>query len=141
MEQESTDQNSAQFSAVQAELWAREQAIYNGRRDGTLDIYLAALAPGYMAWPPHTKLPIGGDVLASHSRAMQAQTQEQLEMRLTNFTMNGTTAIIYYQTHRTMRPEGTPVDEWYNVIHVWVADGGDWKMLGGMARLGSGGFG
>ncbi len=115
-------------AAICADIWAQECAIYAGRAAGTFDAYRAALAPGYLAWPPHQPAPTGAAGLADRP------SQEILDMQLTAFTLNGATAIIYYQTHRRMRPDGTPVDERFDVIHVWVTQDGAWKILGGMAR-------
>jgi ketosteroid isomerase-like protein len=66
---------------------------------------------------------------------MVGQTKEKLTMELMDFTLHGDTAVIYYLNHRTMRPDGTAVDEKFENIHVWVRDGADWKIVGAMSRL------
>jgi hypothetical protein len=116
--------------AARADIWARECEIYQGRGVGSLNIYGDLLAPGYLAWPPHQPVPIDAAGLANRPMA----AFETLQMHLVDFTLNGDTAVIYYQTHRTKLPDGTPVDEHFDVIHVWVAGQGGWKILAGMAR-------
>ena len=65
---------------------------------------------------------------------MSGMDQEELAMELVSFTLNGTTAIIYYQTHMTRSGNGDPVDARYEVTHTWAYEDGVWKVLGGMAR-------
>ncbi len=48
---------------------------------------------------------------------------------------HGDTAIIYYVDHRTVKPDGTPVDQVFDDIHVWVWENGDWTVLASMSRL------
>ncbi len=118
------------LQSARATIWAQECEIYQSRGAGSLDSYIDKLAPGYLAWPPHQPAPINGEVLANRPLA----ALEHLQMHLVDFTLNGETAIIYYQTHRTMRPDGSQVDEHFDVIHVWVERQGVWKILAGMAR-------
>jgi hypothetical protein len=32
-------------------------------------------------------------------------------------------------------PDGTPADQTFDNIHVWIKEGGDWKVLASMSRL------
>jgi hypothetical protein len=56
------------------------------------------------------------------------------------FTLNGNTALTYFLTHRTRLGEAfdlngsRDVDQWYENIHVWTLEDGDWRLIGGMAR-------
>jgi hypothetical protein len=119
-------------STVRDLIWAYERGIYEARAKGTLQPYTAALAPGFMAWPPSQDRPIGPATLHQHSDELQPF--ERLELRFVDFTLNGPTAIIYYETHRTVRPDGSPVDERFMIIHVWVETQDGWRILGGMGR-------
>lgn len=120
--------------AAKAEIWTKEQAIYASRGSGNVDAYLGSLATGYLAWPPFNEVPKGAEGLRETGRKLAGKTHEKLEMKLVDFTLNGTTAVIYYQTHRTMLADGTPVDQYYDSTHTWVRENGQWKVLGGMAR-------
>jgi ketosteroid isomerase-like protein len=61
---------------------------------------------------------------------------EKLEMYFDDLAMHGDTAVIYYNTHRTVLPNGENVDQRYHITHVWTRDtDGDWKLLGAMGRL------
>ncbi len=119
---------------AQAELWPMELAIYSARGKGSLDPYINATADDYAAWPPGFPAPTNADDLRSAKDAMSRLTEEELEMEFVSLVLDGDTAVIYYKTHRTRRPDGTEVDERFNVTHTWVKRGEDWKILGGMAR-------
>ncbi len=115
-------------------IWAMEQAIYRGRAKGDISAYRDNLAKGYLAWPPMLKAPMRADGFSRPSEPIKAG-KEQLAMTFVDFSMQGDTAIIYYRTHRTAKPDGTPTDEWFEVTHTWVRQGGIWRVFGGMARL------
>jgi ketosteroid isomerase-like protein len=119
---------------VQAEIWAAEQAIYAARGRGDLKPYIQAAARDYRAWPPFRPAPAGVEGLNQLGATMATQTKEKLEMRFVSLALSGDAAVIYYQTHRTMLPDGRPVDERFDVTHTWVREDGRWKVLGGMAR-------
>ncbi|WP_375194339.1 nuclear transport factor 2 family protein [Sphingobium sp.] len=121
-------------AAAQAEIWVKEQSIYAARGRGDIGAYLANTATDYLAWPPLRTMPEGHAGLDRTGRELKGKNQEKLAMRFTGFAMNGDTAIIYYDTHRTQRSDGTPADERFEVTHTWVREDGQWKVLGGMAR-------
>ena len=66
---------------------------------------------------------------------MHGQTKEKIDTSLKGFTLSGATAVIYYSNHRTMKADGTPVDQVFENIHVWTREDGRWKVLGGLARM------
>ncbi|MDV3456112.1 hypothetical protein RZN05_03890 [Sphingomonas sp. HF-S4] len=119
---------------AQAEIWAKEQAIYAARGKGDITVYLANTATDYLAWPPLRATPEGNSGLNKTGQELKGKNQELLAMHLTGFALNGTTAVIYYDTHRTRRSDGTPADDRFEVTHTWVREGGTWKVFGGMAR-------
>jgi ketosteroid isomerase-like protein len=121
-------------AAAQAEIWAKEQAIYKARGQGDLRAYIDNVAADYRAWPPYSARPTGVAALRTAQPRMAAQNQEILVMEFVDFAYAGDAAVIYYQTHRTRLPNGNPVDERFEVTHSWVWRGGAWKVLGGMAR-------
>jgi len=62
-------------------------------------------------------------------------TKEVITPEFTDFSLEGNTAILYYTNHRTMLRDGTPVDQYFANIHVFIRDGSDWKLLASMSRL------
>jgi ketosteroid isomerase-like protein len=126
--------HGARWEAEKQAIWAKELAIYEGRSRGDLSLYLANTADDYIAWPPFNEVPKGNEGLRATGAAMAGKTKEHLEMTFLDLALNGPTAVIYYKTHRTMRADGTPADEYYEVTHTWIKQDGTWKVLGGMAR-------
>ncbi len=115
-------------------IWAKEQRIYQGRAEAGLTYYLENTSDRYVGWPPGLAKPSNLDSLRKSSAGVNRKNSEKLEMSFTDFTLQDSTAVIYYQTHRTVMPDGTAVDERFDVIHVWVREGADWKLIGAMAR-------
>lgn len=117
-------------------VWAKEQEIYKARPRTGLDYYIANSSPNYIGWPPGLTAPSPLSQLVKNQDLIKIPNQEKLEMYFDDFAMHGNTGVIYYNTHRTMLPDGTEVDQRYHITHVWVKDtDGDWKLLGAMGRL------
>jgi hypothetical protein len=119
---------------LEKQLWSNELQIYAGRAHGNLKYYLDHTSPKFLAWPPISDSPIGNDGLKKTTPRVAAG-HEVIHSEPVGFTQDGDTALIYYVNHRTVRPDGTPVDERFANIHVWIKRNGDWVLLGGMARL------
>jgi hypothetical protein len=119
---------------LEAALWSKELQIYAGRAHGNLQFYLDHTSPKFLAWPPISDRPIGNDGLRKTTSRVAAG-HEVIKSEPVGFTQDGDTALIYYINHRTVRPDGTQVDESFGNIHVWIKRDGNWVLLGGMARL------
>jgi len=119
---------------AQAEIWTKEQSIYRERGKGNLGPYIDNVATDYLAWPPFSATPTGVGDLRRTQPKMAIENHEELKMEFVAFAMNGNAAVIYYKTHRTRLPNGTPADERFEVTHSWVRQDGSWKVYGGMAR-------
>lgn len=127
-------QSAAEVTAARDAIWAKEQRIYLGRAEGGLTYYLENASDRYVGWPPFEAVPADLSGLQRTSNQMSGNNAEKLTMELLDFTMAGDTGVIYYQTHRTMLPDGTSVDERWEVIHVWHQKDNDWEIIGAMAR-------
>ena len=119
---------------VVAELWSKEQAIYAGRGRGDLNPYYNNTSPDYLGWPPQVPAPMAREKLKPGQNSKPMGNQEKLAMKFQALTLSGDSALIYYKTHMTMSSDGTVVDQHYEVVHAWVREGGEWRLLGGMAR-------
>lgn len=129
-------QTSEEYEAAKAAIWAKEQAIYKARAETGLDYYIANSWDSYIGWPPGPPAPSPLSTLKENNARITAPNSEKLEMFFDDLALQGDTAVIYYNTHRTMLPDGTPVDQRYHICHVWLRDDtGDWKLLGAMGRL------
>lgn len=124
----------AEIEKARTEIWALEQSIYAGRARGDLSSYANNLAQGYLSWPPVSARPLGAGTLKA-TAANTHTSQEKLDMTFVDFSMNGDTAVIYYNTHRTRRADGTPCDDHFDTTHTWVREDGKWHVFAGMARI------
>ena len=128
-------QTEAESAAARDQIWAKEQEIYKRRGQGDLSYYVANASDRYMGWPPGSKVPADLSRLKEMAGAMVGLNQERLEMELADFTLSGDTAVIYYHTHRTVMPDGTPTDQRYAICHVWTREEGEWRLIGALGRL------
>lgn len=127
---------SADYDRDQAkqEIWAKELAIYQARGRGDLQVYVDSTSDSYRGWPPGWPEPSGTQRLRAAIPTMRSANQEQLTMEFADIAFSGNAAVIYYNTHRTRKPRGEPVDERFEIIHVWSRENGEWKLMGAMGR-------
>jgi len=123
-----------QVATAKEEIWALEQSIYASRGEGNFQPYIDGASPNFIAPFPSGGWEPGKDGLRRTGAGIKGNSREKLDMNFKAFTLHGDTAVIYYLNHRTVRPEGEAVDEWYEVIHVWVRDGAGWRILASMPR-------
>jgi hypothetical protein len=114
------------YEETKATLWALEQSIYAGRAKGTMAAYAANQSPYYRAWPvgwgPPPPKPVPGAPPLNGAH-------EQLQMTFVDMAYNGHTAVMMYKDHRTRLPDGTPVDQYFEVTHIWSKEDGQWRLL------------
>ena len=127
-------------AAARDEIWSREQAIFSGRSRGDLEVYVGFTAKDYLGWPPGWPNPLGVEQLRQGAEQMRGLDQEELAMELRDITFSGNTAVIYYSTHKTRMPDGTPVDQTADIAHVWVREDGEWELLSALGRYTSPGY-
>lgn len=127
-----------EVNAAKEEIWALEQSIYASRGQGNFQPYIDGASPNFIAPFPSGGWEPGKDGLRRTGAGIKGKSREKLDMNFKAFTLHGDTAVIYYLNHRTVRPDGEKVDEWYEVIHVWVREGTGWQILASMPRQAEG---
>lgn len=128
--------------AVEADIWEKEAAIFEGRSRGDLSNYLNVTSSEYLGWPPVLDQPLSLDGFRSEENMGQSMALrgEAVTFERNGFTMTDNTAITYFTSHRTRMGEGMAVDgsrevdEFYENIHTWTLEDGEWRLIGGMAR-------
>lgn len=129
-------ENSEEYEAAKAAIWAKELAIYEAWGKTGLDYYIAHTSEQYVGWPPGTSKPSTYEDLKRMQANLDVPNQEKREITFDGLALQDDTAVLYYTTHRTMLPDGTAVDELLHICHVWVRDKtGDWKMIGALGRV------
>lgn len=127
-------QTGDETAKARDEIWAKELNIYAGRAKGSVEYYANNASKDYLAWTYGTPKPFRRDQLGGGGGAKMA-ANEKISTTFKDFSLHGDTAIIYYVNHRTVKPDGTPVDQTFDNIHVWVKEDGTWKVLASMSRL------
>ena len=126
----------AEYEAAKAAIWAKELAIYEAWGKTGLDYYIEHSSEHYVGWPPSSPKPSSLDDLKRMQANLDVPNQEKRTITFDDLALHDDTAVLYYTTHITMRPDGTPADELLHICHVWVRDEtGDWKMLGALGRV------
>ncbi len=127
---------SSDYETAKAAIWAKELAIYDAWAKTGLDYYIEHSSPYYVGWPPGAPKPSSLDDLKQLQANLNVPNQEKREITFDGLALQDDTAVLYYTTHRTMLPDGTPVDELLHICHVWVRDDtGDWKLIGALGRV------
>lgn len=129
-------------AVIEEELWAIEASIFEGRGRGDLSNYLNAASAKYLGWPPVLPRPLSLEGFKSpeNMEGAIALRGEKITFVRNGFTMNETTAVTYFTSHRTMLGEGFAVDgvrevnEYYENTHIWTYEDSKWRLIGGMAR-------
>ncbi len=126
--------------AIRALIWERETAIFDGRSRGDISNYLNSTSAFYLGWPPGFEEPLPLVDFKAGADAAKGLKGEVTNVQKMGFTLNGNTALTYFKTNRTRLGEAFEVDgsrdvnQWYENIHVWTLENGDWRLIGGMAR-------
>lgn len=129
-------ETSSDYDAAKTAIWSKELAIYDAWAKTGLDYYIANASANYVGWPPGSKKPSSLADLKGMQSRLVLPNQERREITFDDLALQGDTAVLYYTTHRTMLPDGTPVDELLHICHVWVRDdAGNWKLLGALGRV------
>jgi ABC-type phosphate/phosphonate transport system substrate-binding protein len=121
--------------AALEEIWAIEAKIYAGRAAGTMQPYVEAASKDMLTFPFNAVDPSDYDDFVESSKLFTGN-QERNRVYLKGFYLTGgnSTAVIFYRAHRTMRPDGTVVDEYWDTSHIYARESGGWKMLSSINR-------
>ena len=116
------------------EIWAMEAKIYAGRAAGTMQPYVEAASKNMLTYPFGVANPQDYAAFAASSRNFKGD-KERNQVYLKGFYLTGgNTAVIFYRAHRTMKPDGTPVDEYWDTTHIYAREEGGWKLLSSINR-------
>ena len=116
------------------EIWAMEAKIYAGRASGTMQPYVDAVSEKMLSFP------FGYSGAMDHAAFVRMAkqfkgNQENNTVYLKGFYLiENTTAVIFYRAHRTVRPDGTAVDEYWDTTHIYAREKGKWRLMSSINR-------
>jgi hypothetical protein len=127
-------QSAEDIAKAKDEVWAMEKKIYTyEQRNLGGDYYYRISADGYLGWVYGTPKPFHKP--NGPPTPLKTPTKEVITPELTDFSLEGNTAILYYTNHRTMLRDGTPVDQYFDNIHVFIREASGWKLMASMSRI------
>ena len=121
--------------AALEEIWAMEAKIYAGRATGTMQPYVDAVSRNMLSFPFGTANPIDYVAFVESAKRFKGD-KESNRIYLKGFYLTGgNTAVIFYRSHRTVRPEGTVVDEYWDTTHIYAREEGRWWLMSSINRV------
>lgn len=116
------------------DIWAIEAQIYAGRARGTMQPYVEAASRSMLTFPFNAANPQDYAGFVESAKRFTGD-QERNRVFLKGFYLTGgNTAVIFYRAHRTVRPDGTAVDEYWDTTHIYAREGAGWKLLSSFNR-------
>jgi hypothetical protein len=116
------------------EIWAMEARIYAGRARGTMQPYVEAASKQMLSFPFGVANPVDYASFVESARRFSGD-QERNRVFLKGFYLTGgNTAVIFYRAHRTVRPDGTQVDEYWDTTHIYAREPSGWKLVSSINR-------
>lgn len=115
-------------------IWAKELKIFENRAAGSMEFYLSIVAENFMAWPAWAGAPVEfADMVKKFRESETFEKGEKIIATMKGIAIDGDTAQVFFQTHRTQLPGGEQANERFNNIHVWVRRAGDWRLFSNMS--------
>ncbi len=116
------------------EIWAIEARIYDGRARGTMQPYVEAASRNMLTFPFNAANPQDYAGFVESAKRFTGDKERNRVFLKGFYLTGGNTAVIFYRAHRTVRPDGTVVDEYWDTTHIYAREGAAWKMLSSFNR-------
>jgi hypothetical protein len=116
------------------EIWAMEAKIYAGRASGTMQPYVDAVSRNMLSFPFGTANPVDYAGFVESAKRFKGDKENNRVYLKGFYLTGGNTAVIFYRAHRTVRPEGTVVDEYWDTTHIYAREDGRWRLMSSINR-------
>lgn len=116
------------------EIWAIEAQIYAGRARGTMQPYVEAASRSMLTFPFNAANPQDYAGFVESAKRFTGDKERNRVFLKGFYLTGGNTAVIFYRAHRTVRPDGTAVDEYWDTTHIYAREGSGWKLLSSFNR-------
>jgi len=119
-------------SAVQKEVWEREETYWKMVAARDAGGYLELWDEGFIGWPSFEKSPVGKDSFRKNSfgptiRQISSYKFEQKEVQV-----YGETGITFLQVRLTRQENGQSSERVIRLTHAWQKRNGKWHIVSGM---------
>ncbi|MCC6171341.1 MAG: nuclear transport factor 2 family protein [Gammaproteobacteria bacterium] len=116
------------------EIWAIEARIYAGRARGTMQPYVDAVSRNMLSFPFGVANPLDYAAFAASAQRFSGDRERNRVFLKGFYLTGGNTAVIFYRSHRTVRPDGAPVDEYWDTTHIYAREADGWKLMSSINR-------
>lgn len=116
------------------EIWVMEAKIYAGRARGTMQPYVDAVSKRMLSFPFASPNPIDYAAFVESAKKFGGDKERNLIYLKGFYVTGGNTAVIFTRSHRTVRPDGAPVDEYFDTTHIYAREGRAWKLTSSINR-------
>lgn len=121
------------YEEARKQLWALEQSIYVARAAGSMAVVNGSLSPHRAAWPSISQEPnsraVRKPLTALNGPGSLRGNQEKVDLHFLDMAFDGHTAVMMYKTHKTRMSDGSPADDYFEVLHIWSREDGSWRLL------------
>jgi len=117
-------------------IWALEQAYFEYNRDADYERIAATWHDQFLGWPDAEDEPIDKEEGTRYiRRVFQKPGSFDFEIERKGIRILGDVAVNYYTVHSTTRDDrGQEQKRHMRIIHAWLKEGGQWRVLGGMSK-------
>ena len=126
----------AQASESEQAVWNLEHAYWHYVQDNDLSSYVNLWHKNFLGWPSVSQTPVHKDHITDW---ITSQTAKGFSFKPGEFkeaaiqVTGGTVVACYWMTYAWKDKDGKGEERTIRVIHVWVKDGKDWRIIGGMS--------
>jgi ketosteroid isomerase-like protein len=126
----------AQTSESEEAVWKLERAYWHYVQDNDLSAYANLWHKNFLGWPSVSETPARKDHITDW---ITSQTAKGLAFKADEFrpaSIQATGEIVvacYWMTYEWKDKDGKGEARTIRVIHTWLKDGKDWRIIGGMS--------
>ena len=126
----------SQASENEQAIWKLEHDYWRHVQDNDLPAYLALWHKDFLGWPFVSAAPVRKDHITDWitSNTSKGLTFKSIELVPAGIQITGDDAVAYYRmTYKWLDKDGKGASVTIRVIHTWLKDGKDWRIIGGMS--------
>jgi ketosteroid isomerase-like protein len=127
---------SDQASTNEQTVWNLEHDYWRYVEDNNLSAYLALWHKDFLGWPAQTAAPLGKDHITDWITPQTAKglSLKSMEFKPARIQVTGDIVVAcYWITLKWLDKDGKGDAHTLRITHMWLKDGKDWRIIGGMS--------
>ena len=123
------------WSEAEQEIWALEHQYMANIQNGNFDGLDPVWHDGFLGWPSHSARPVDrSGTIASLEELAKTTDFLAFELQPHALRITGNVAIVHYTVILDAVVSGRDrVRVSYRIVHTWLEEDGQWRILGGMS--------